>query len=287
MSRKARYVLAGVLLAVAAGLGWVSRLQDADEVKVVFLDVGQGDAVLVMQGRSQVLIDGGRSGKILLERLGEYMPFGDRTIEAVVATHPDDDHIGGFVDMLEAYRVGALLKTNARGKNRAWEIIEGKLAEKHIRTVETFRDLDIRLPGASFETLFPFGPYGDAEVKDTNATSIVMRLSVGKSVFLLTGDLPSEEEKRLDPGKVTVLKAGHHGSKYSTSDAFLEKIMPEEAVLSVGTGNSYGHPAQETLERLKHRGARILRTDMDGSIAYTCRREAGTCEAAVEKEGRF
>ncbi|MDD5084158.1 MAG: MBL fold metallo-hydrolase [Candidatus Moranbacteria bacterium] len=268
------YVGGMVLITLACALGLMLWFwwQDFSDTKVVFLDVGQGDAILIIQGSNQVLIDGGRSGKILLERLGAYMPFWDHQIETIVATHPDEDHIGGLVDAIKTYRVGTMLDTKMNSDTAVYRALQEAKSDRHITDMETFSGLLVKLPdGGVMEAVHPFESLENNHSKDTNATSIVMKLTTASGeTFLFTGDLPDEQENLIDPGKVDVLKAGHHGSKSSSSDSFLKKLSPRDAILSVGANNRYGHPAPEVIDRLRTHHANIFRTDMQGSILYRC-----------------
>lgn len=245
---------------------------DFSDTKVIFLDVGQGDAILISQGSNQVLIDGGRSGKILLERLGTYLPFWDHSLEAIIATHPDEDHIGGLVDVVKTYHVGAFLDTNMKSDTAVYRALQEAKSMQQVKNVETFSGLIVKFPdGSTMETLYPFASFENNQPKDTNTTSIVMRLTTASGkTFLFTGDLPSEQEALLSMGNIDVLKAGHHGSKNSSSDIFLDGIQPHDAILSVGAQNRYGHPAHETLERLHAHHVTLFRTDTQGSILYQC-----------------
>lgn len=258
---------------LAAGLAALFLFQAGREraaVIVTFLDVGQGDAILIRKGSHQVLIDGGRSGTLLLERLGREMPFWDRRLEVVIATHPDEDHIGGLPALPERYRVGVWIMTEALNTTEAFHAL-GDAVDASGTRVEASAGTKVDLgDGAVLEVLYPLGPIDPGLMQDTNATSIVTRLSVGGRVFLFTGDLPGVDEALLRTGRVNVLKAGHHGSVSSTTEALLEESGPDEAVLSVGADNTYGHPAPAVLARLAAHGVVIRRTDRDGTIRYLC-----------------
>ena len=270
--------IAGVLLIGIGGVLW--QYSDTDTVRVRFLDVGQGDAILVSQGTNQILIDGGRDPKVLLSQLGRALPFWDRDIEAVILTHPDEDHIGGFLGLKDRYRVGRWLTTGATTDTATWQ----RLSEQIQPVMEVRKDTTITL--GKDETLTLLWPLiGVAlDVKDTNASSIVARLDLGgKKTFLLTGDLPSKQELEVAVKPTEVLKAGHHGSKYSTSDEWLDRVQPQDAILSVGAQNRYGHPAADTLERLAAHHAIIYRTDRQGTITYTCQQNEERCQVLTER----
>jgi len=271
MTKKQKYSLVVLLFlfTIFGGIFLWRFSNGYEQTKVIFLNVGQGDAILLSQGSTQVIIDGGKSGKELLSRVGRHIPFWDRHIELVVATHPDADHIGGFPSLLRSYAVERVLTSGATSDTEISKIFEKAIGENGAEKSEIFR-------GTSME--FPFGgkliieyPYTSIREKggDTNASSIVARFMYGETSFLLTGDLPREETVLPEEQEVTILKAAHHGSKYSTSQEFLNAIRPKEAIISVGK-NSYGHPDSGVLERLKKMGTVIRRTDTDGDIRYLC-----------------
>lgn len=260
-----------IMLSMMVWFWW----RDFNDMKVIFFDVGQGDAILISQGSNQVLIDGGRSGKILLERLGMTLPFWDHQIETVVATHPDEDHIGGLVDVAKTYRVGVFLDTKMRSDSATFEALHKEIDGHIIEEKEVFSGLAVAFPdGGKLETLYPFETFEKNITKETNITSIVIKLTTASGkTFLFTGDLPSEQESLLQTGNVDVLKAGHHGSKNSSSDAFLDNTKPKDIIVSVGAQNRYGHPAPEAMSRFVTHHARIFRTDTQGTITYQCKPE--------------
>ncbi len=277
MKHKVRIVffLAGVVMLSTFFL-WL-LLSQYEQTSVVFLNVGQGDAILLSQGSYQVLIDGGRSGKDLLARLGRHVPFWDRKIEVVIATHPDADHIGGLSSLLRAYQVDQVFTTGAESETETWRLFrDGVVKSVGHEPTTLFRGGTIEFPaGGKLSVEYPLTPLPKAAA-DTNEGSIVARFVYGETSFLLTGDLPREETVLPDEAPVSVLKVAHHGSKYSTSASFLDRIKPEEAVLSVGK-NSYGHPDPSVVERLQQRGTRIHRTDQEGDIRYRCLQDLQRC----------
>lgn len=258
------------LLVVAFGV-WLYLIRvQAIETRVVFLSVGQGDAILISQGMNQIIIDGGRDGRLLLSRLGRHIPFYDRTIEALIPTHPDADHIGGLSALLERYQVKTMLDTGARTDTKSAFLFYRDLEREGLETIPALRGTTVTLPrGGTLSVVFPFAPE-PADVPETNEGSVVSRFDYGETSFLFTGDLPDEERFIPDLAEVDVLKAGHHGSRYSTSDALLDQIRPKQAIISVGK-NSYGHPHQAVLDRLGAHSVDIFRTDTDGDIVYICR----------------
>lgn len=243
-------------------------------LRIVFLDIGQGDAILISEGSTQVLIDGGREGKALLGKLGKHMPFWDRQLELVIATHPDADHVGGLAAALERYRVAHYLSNGVEGQSDVFRDLKRALdASKETKQGLVGQGSQIVFPGgAELTILFPRTGSREA-IQETNEGSVVARLVFGEASFLFTGDLPREETQLPDIPATQVLKVAHHGSKYSTSEAWLARVRPETAVLSVGK-NRYGHPSEEVLARLQARGVRVFRTDREGDIISVCEKNA-------------
>ena len=258
--------IAGIL----AGILWYSQKQ---ELKIIFLDVGQGDAILIEQGSKQILIDGGPDGKKVMEKLGEYVPFWDRNIEVVIATHPDEDHISGLTDVLENYNIGESIDNGVEADTQVYKKYKDIISTKNINHIEGKAGMEIKLDNnAKLDILSPDGTQDKNNPKDTNISSIVSKLVYGENSFLFTGDFTTEGEPSLINKQIDlnsrVLKIAHHGSKYATSDEFLNAVNPQEAVISVGKNNRYGHPAQEVLDRLGAHKINIKRTDQVGDIEY-------------------
>jgi len=283
-----------LVLALLVG-GIIFFYQKNQALEVIILDVGQGDAILISEGSNQILIDGGTSGKKLLEKLGEYIPFWDRQIEGIITTHPDQDHIGGLIDAFQTYKIKTIFKTEARSSSLVFSALEkaiekekparnafGKAEAGGMEIVEAKKGVKIKFPsGAEIDIQYPFASLNKLNEKNSNAGSVVAKLIFGENSFLFTGDLPSTQEAELIKNKVAlkanILKVGHHGSKYSTSQEFLNEVKPEEAIISVGKNNRYGHPTPEVLERLKNIGAQIFRTDETGDIKYECSKPEARC----------
>lgn len=271
--KKIKLTIIGIL-AVAVFLVWSAyfSFHPNNKLKVYYFDVGQGDAAMIeTPNRDQILIDGGPDNSIL-SKLGRAMPFYDRTIELVISTHPDSDHLAGLVEVMKNYEIGGIL-TNGRDCASAicQEFIR-LVKQKNIKTMvaDIGQKIDFGL-GVKMDILLPIKPLKNAQTKDEdNNLSIISRLAYGADSFLFTGDAEAKEEAELVSSwpdlKAEVLKVAHHGSKNSTSESLLDKIKPKLSVISVGAKNRYGHPRQETLEKLKKIGAEILRTDLGGDI---------------------
>lgn len=280
--RKVVYLLIFCLLALVLVLRIVFEKQKDSVLEVIFLNVRQGDAILISQGSNQILIDGGRDGQILLEKLGRYVPFWDRTIETVIQTHPDQDHVGGLVKLFQAYRVQTVLKTAMPNDSQTVKKLAQVVEQNGTQSVEAKNGTKLVLPnGAQLEILFPLSSVTDFR-QETNATSVVAKLIFGDNKFLFTGDLPSEQETEFLSKKselsADVLKVSHHGSKYATSDEFLIAIGARDAVISVGKNNMYGHPNPELLQRLSMHKLNVYRTDEQGDIVYQCPSPNDKCQ---------
>lgn len=232
---------------------------------VHFIDVGQGDSALVICDGKTMLIDGGKphASSIIytyLKKLGiEYLNY-------IVASHADDDHIGGLSAPLSKMKVGSVLAPETEANTSSYTNLKTKAAEQGL-TIRHPKQGDTLTLGSSKTTFL--GPITE-NASDRNNGSIVMKVVYGKTSFLFTGDAEREEEQQiLSTGcdiSATVLKVGHHGSRNSTTYPFLREIMPKFAVISVGKGNSYGHPTEDTLSRLRDADVKVYRTDMQGDI---------------------
>ncbi len=268
-------ILIGLLFLVGSLHFW--KQTNADAFEVVFLNVGQGDAILIQDGEMQVLIDGGRDGQVLLDRLGRYVPFWDRNIEVMVATHPDSDHIGGLPAVLKNYQVEMVMTNGHTSDTETSKLFEKLATEKAGERKSVALGTEIIFPSeAKLRFLYPLLPLPSNSIIETNEGSLVARLDFGKSSFLFTGDLPHEEFALADVEPVDVLKLAHHGSKYSSSGTFLDMVKPNDAVVSVGQ-NSYGHPAPVVMRNLEERKIQVYRTDEEGDIVYQCQKSTEHC----------
>ncbi len=265
-----------IFLLVAAGLVAAALLQRPDNLlHVAFLDVGQGDAVLIYRGSQQVLVDGGPGPQALELELGRLMPFWDRTIELVVLTHEHADHITGLVDVLKDYQVGRVLLPAFESDLPVCQEWRRLIEEKAIPAAAACAGQVITLGDVTIYVLNPPPTPLTGTDSDIDNASIVLRVELGEVNFLLCGDMGREGENELLmqrlAAKTTVLKVGHHGSASATSAAFLDVVRPDIAVILVGAGNDYGLPAGQTIERLAGAlGAEnIFHTDECGTIEFT------------------
>lgn len=243
------------LVLLAAGY-FLSRPDE--RLRVVFCDVGQGDGILVVKGRAQMIIDVGPDNGKMRRCLEKHLPFWDRTVEVGVISHWDKDHSGGLASVMKSYKIERLYSGRQPDGEIEQNIYTDDLRENDILRVN---EIEIEIVGV-----------GESGGKN-NEASVVGVLKYKDIKILLTGDADGETEKRLvwrgllrqDFGRLDVLKVGHHGAREGTSRDLLEAVRPKLAVISVGK-NKFGHPSEEVTTRLAEFGVEIKRTDRDGDI---------------------
>lgn len=259
-----------LVLTLLAAIAWLALRGLPDgRLHVWFLDVGQGDAILIQapDGR-QILVDGGPSPAALLDELGGILPFWDRSLDLVVLSHGDADHVSGLIPLLGRYRVTTAMDGLPPGDkgDAAWF---AAVQDAGIPRVTATRGMRLAAGAVGLTVLNP-GAQRSGSAADNNG-SLVLRVDYGETSVLLTGDAEEEAEQAMMaaglPLAADVLKVGHHGSGRSTSAAFLAGVAPEIAVISVGAENRFGHPAPEVLARLA--GVQVLRTDEQGRVEVT------------------
>lgn len=274
----------------------VSQLP-GEKARMIVCDVGQGDAILLIKGRLQVLVDGGPSREKIMACLEQYVPFYDRTIELIVLTNTDYDHMNGLSSVVERYKVIQFVTADGVHASEALAKMVDKLGTSGIVVSGVERGDVVRvgrgigIGGLEFQVLWPpdtieeyvavFGGEMNQEKREQilgasakrgnlNERSVVLLLLEDKQKILLMGDGGDQAEKGLllsgELPDVDILKVGHHGSKYASTLEFLRTVKPELAVISVGAKNTYGHPTAETLGRLQQVGAEVKRTDELGTI---------------------
>jgi competence protein ComEC len=256
-------------------LAWIAVYEfSAQGLEVIFFDVGQGDAIFIeTPQKHQILIDGGPDS-VILEKLGKIMPFWDRTIDLIILTHPEKDHMTGLLEVLKRYKVENILWTGI--VRNTFEYEEWlKLIKKEKANVFIAKEgQKVNAGKVILNVLYPFDNLTGQEFENSNDTSIVNRLTFGQNSFLFTGDISQAVEKELVTHssqflKANVLKVAHHGSKTSTAAEFVATVLPEVSVISSGKNNRYGHPHQEVLETLANYGIMVLRTDELGDITIS------------------
>jgi competence protein ComEC len=246
-----------------------------NNLHVSFLNVGQGDAILIQKGNQQVLVDGGPSPQAISLELSNKMPFWDRTIELVILTHPHSDHLAGLVEVLQRYKVKQVLYPDLDYESPLYDEWLGLIEEKDIKytVAQAGQQIDLG-DGVIIKVLNPSMLPLTGTGSDINNNSVVLHLSMGRASFLLAADIEWEAEFELIEQRAnlasTVLKVGHSGSATSTTPEFLAAVNPEAAVISVGEDNPFGHPSNEVVERLEEKlsSENIFRTDEQGTLEF-------------------
>ena len=264
-------------LLVVTILVWSVTLTMPDgKLHVSFLDVGQGDAILIQTPSGQdILIDGGPDAQKINSELSKKLPFWDRTIDLVVCTHYHADHLTGLVDILQRYTVKQVLEPGVSYNSSIYQEWCDLVEEKQIKQdkAQAGREIDLG-SGVKIEVLNPPATPFNGTSDDVDNNGVVLRLSWGQVSFLFTADVGEEVESQLIGQRVNlrsaVLKVAHHGSETSTTSPFLAAVDPEVAVISVGQDNPFGHPTPEVCERLTGRLGEnnIYRTDKDGTVEF-------------------
>lgn len=254
-----------------------SSNKDADLVKatktssvlsVHFIDVGQGDSILIQSGDHDMLVDAGENdqGDTVVTYLHSQ---GIEKLDYVIGTHPHSDHIGGLDDVINNFSIDKVILPPVEHTTKTYEDVLDAISSQGLKVTKPVAGDTYKLGDASFQIIAPNGNYGD----DLNNWSVGIKLTNGDNSFVMCGDAESQAEADICASGINlsadVLKLGHHGSKTSTSGAFLNKVNPEYAVISCGMGNSYGHPHKETLNKLNSKGVKILRTDEQGTVIAT------------------
>ena len=248
---------AALALLLACAVVWIAAITTPDgRLTVTFLDVGQGDAIFIQTpSGKQLLIDGGPDPEALQRELGRVMPFWDRSLDLIVLTHPDADHLNGLVSVLERYKVSLVAETSVESKSAQYASFRALAGRAEIERVEAFAGYELRTSdGVVISVLNSPADVPEWMPDLRNNSGVTLRVSYGDVSFLLPADIHRYTEEVLvasgAPLQATVLKAAHHGSATSSSQAFLDAVQPEVVVVSAGLDNQFGHPAPEVVERL-------------------------------------
>ncbi|OSA95066.1 UNVERIFIED_ORG: MBL fold protein [Clostridium botulinum] len=236
------------------------------DMKVHYIDVGQGDSELIQVDGKNILIDAGNNDSMAYNYLKQ---LGIKKIDYIMATHPHSDHIGGMTQIINEFDIGEFYAPKVNHSTKTFENMIKALQNKGIKLTAPTPGDTLNLGNATLQFLAP----NSAKYEDMNNYSIACKLKYGNTSYVFMGDAEALSEgeilaKQLDIS-ADVLKLGHHGSHSSTSQAFLDKINPKYAIVSCGKGNDYGHPHKETIDKLNTKNIEILRTDVSGTIVST------------------
>ena len=241
------------------------EIQDGEKLQIWFLDVGQADSILIQNGDANMLIDAGNNedGKKLVSY---FQSLGIESFQYVIGTHAHEDHIGGMDDIIDNFNIDTFYMPDAITTTATFESVLDSLEAKNIAFQTPTVDSTFELGDATIDVL-----YVGTDDTDLNNTSIVLKLTYGNTSILFMGDAEKEVETIIEKKDISadVLKVGHHGSNTSSSKTFLEKVNPSYAIISVGTGNNYGHPSNTTIQNLENQNIQIYRTDENGTIIMT------------------
>jgi len=235
-----------------------------ENFSVSFIDVGQADSVLIRNGNYNMLIDAGNNEDG--EKLVNYFKsLGIEEFTYVFATHPHEDHIGGMDDIINNFKIDNYYMSNKLSTTKTFMDVLDALDGRNLKYTVPNKGDTLKLGDANIKVIYP----GD-DKSNINDSSIVLKITYGKNSFLLTGDATSNVERKIynEDIKSDVLKVAHHGSSYSSTDVFLDRVKPYYAVISVGKNNIYNHPSNKTLEKLNKRNIKVYRTDLDGTIVF-------------------
>ena len=271
LADRLKVAVIGVFIVFGGLLLSLTTSEQSPYFAIHFLDVGQGDAVLLQTPDGyEVLIDGGKSSAVL-QQLADVQAWNDRALDVVIATHPDTDHVGGLVDVLQRYQVDMLVETQAQSDSPAFAAFFAAVVTEN--AIEQYAQAGQVIRVGASTTIEILSPATKTTNWASNAASIVVRVVYGDTAFMLTGDAPAGVEDYLVGAygaglQSNVLKLGHHGSKTSTSELFLDTVQPQYAVVSASLDNSYGHPDQSVMQRVFAREIQTSHTGTDGTVTF-------------------
>ncbi len=247
-------------VSIQTGNDCISTIPQDNNLRVYCLDVGQGDSILITNNNKTMLIDA--STNEMGNRVVKYLnDLGIKKIDYLVGTHPHEDHIGGLDNVIKNFDIGTIYMPNVVATTKTFEEVIDAISAKKLKVTSPKTGDKFTVGNAECEVM---SIRNDKD--DYNNCSIVIKMDFNNVSYLFTGDAEESVESSRKWPHIDVLKVGHHGSNTSSSKKFLEQIKPEVALISVGQGNTYGHPTQATLKRLSNIGAKIYRTDENGTI---------------------
>ena len=254
--------------------------QTSANVTIKFIDVGQGEAILIALPEKTILIDAGPTGSApkieqVLQELGR------NKIDYLVATHPDEDHIGGMADVISSTQIGTIYAPNKTNNTATYRKFLAAIQNNNLQI--TLAEAGTIIDQTDDYKLEILWPKKDANFPDTNDYSIIIKLTVGNKTFLFTGDAPTNAILNSNPGHIDVLKVSHHGSRTGTTEVLIHKLSPTYAVLSYAVDNSYGHPMQSVLNALRKHSVEVWGTGANGTITITC--DGTNIDISGEKPG--
>lgn len=254
-----------------------SEIDPAKEnLRIYFIDVGQADSILVIDNDKTMLIDAGTNDQA--KNVVEFLKKKEiNKIDYLIGTHPHEDHIGGLDDVIDNFEIGTIYMPKVQTNTKTFESVLDSISNKGLKVTTPNVNDKFILNKAECEIMSTIN-----DKENLNLSSIVIRMVYGKQSYLFMGDAEKENEEARTWPQTNVLKVGHHGSDTSTTKQFLGQVKPKIAIISVGKDNSYGHPKQITLDKLKNVGAEVYRTDTSGTILITSNGEINKVEANIK-----
>ena len=257
-----------------------TTVQANTNVTIKFIDVGQGEAILIALPEKTMLIDAGPTGSA--PKISQVLhELGREKIDYLVATHPDEDHIGGMADVISSTQIGTIYAPNKTNNTATYRKFLTSIQNNNLQI--TLAEAGKIIDQTNDYKIEILCPTKDADFLDTNDYSIIIKLTIGNKTFLFTGDAPTSAILQSNPGHIDVLKLSHHGSRTGTNEQLVRKLSPTYAVISYALDNSYGHPMQSVLNALHKHSVEIWGTGANGTITITC--DGTTIDIFGEKNG--